>query len=136
MKFPRPIIIVKTILAFFIVMLIICLLAGCSDSPGYSRFSATKTNEVVDVDFENNYFHVIKINGCEYFYFNNTYGDSLSHKGDCSNPIHRFGLSNAERPETGSEHDIPDGYVLVDQFTYNKNEMFYSVNVYRKRNSN
>lgn len=131
MKFPRPIIIIKTILAFFIVMLIICILSGCSERPGISYVHSTDTNQIAKVHDRN--VEVIKIGDCEYFLCKNKYGHILSHKGDCSNPIHRFGLSNAERSESENKGSVPDGYSLVDQYTYNKNDMSYFVNVYRKQ---
>jgi hypothetical protein len=29
------------------------------------------------------------IDGCEYIVMNNAYGDSMTHKGDCKNKIHK-----------------------------------------------
>lgn len=52
----------------------------------------TKTQEEIDLDDHG--IKVIKIGNCQYLYYQ--YDSSVTHKGDCSNPIHPY---NKEREE-------------------------------------
>lgn len=55
----------------FFILLVMCCLFSCND--GKSKIST-------DIQI---------IDGCEYIVSRNAYGNVVSHKGNCSNPIHK-----------------------------------------------
>ena len=62
---------ILTVTKAFFILLVMCSLFSCNDGKG--RISA-------DVQI---------IDGCEYVVSRNSYGNVVSHKGNCNNPIHK-----------------------------------------------
>lgn len=62
-------------LGMFVGMMMLC---GCDES---TRTVETKTALG---------YGVVIVEGCEYFKISNCYGDSYTHKGNCTNPIHVY----------------------------------------------
>ena len=55
----------------FLILLVMCCLFSCNNEKG--KISS----------------HVQIIDGCEYIVSRNSYGNVVSHKGNCNNPIHK-----------------------------------------------
>ena len=58
-------------LSYVFYLVLATVFTGCND--GKSNISSSITT----------------IEGCEYFVNENAYGNSITHKGNCSNPIHK-----------------------------------------------
>ena len=83
-------------------LVFILSLAGCGGpdkaaietvtmSPEYYRVNNINTGQYDE-------FHVVVIDGCQYFYQYGAHGGStLCHKGNCTNPIHQYNRG-AEKP--------------------------------------
>lgn len=67
----------------FISAVMVTLLCSCDDQNTVS----TKETEV-DFGYMSN-LEIVKIEGCEYFYGDWSNATVLTHKGNCSNPIHK-----------------------------------------------
>lgn len=69
--------------------LVIGMIGGCTEPTVPSKH----TNYTLpSYDFEaSDPLEVCVIEGCEYFICKNYHGNIISHKGNCSNPIHKGG---------------------------------------------
>ncbi len=71
-----------------IAALVLCLLLGCGDSKKKNNYKIYGLK-------------VIELDRCEYIMGNNT----LTHKGNCSNPVHIYHVTNAIKANVKAEQE-------------------------------
>jgi len=69
-----------------ILSIMLILLTGCDDSKSFIKAPG---NSYTFKTSDNRYYAITIIDGCQYLRFYNLHGDTFTHKGNCTNIIHR-----------------------------------------------